>query len=374
MRNLYKVIALVSTMLITLQSIAQVNVTSTSGTSPVTYTTLKLAFDAVNAGTHTGVITIGISANTTETASAVLYASGTGSSSYSRILITPEGGATRTITGAVSGHLIDLNGALNVTINGLNTAGNALTISNTATGAVSTIRFINDASYDTVTNCTVLGSSSTLTYGTFFFSTGTVTGNNNNAISNCNIGPAGTSLPINSIYSAGLSDVIPNSNTTITGNNIYDFFSASNKSNGIFLETKTSGWTITNNKIYQTATRTYTTGNAHIGIYSLNNGNGFTITGNTIGYASSGGTGVYTMAGSVASTFIGISVGGIGTGTTTIQGNTITAIKITTTGTTATGPGVPVSARWNARAIASEAWSGSFTSITALVTSASILE
>ena len=96
MRNLYKVIALVSTMLITLQSIAQVNVTSTSGTSPVTYTTLKLAFDAVNAGTHTGVITIGISANTTETASAVLYASGTGSSSYSRILITPEGGATRT--------------------------------------------------------------------------------------------------------------------------------------------------------------------------------------------------------------------------------------------------------------------------------------
>ena len=31
---------------------------------------------------------------------------------------------------------------------------------------------------------------------------------------------------------------------------------------------------------------------------------------------------------------------------------------------TATGPGVPLSARWNARAIASDAWSGSITSIT----------
>ena len=38
-----------------------------------TYTTLKAAFDAVNAGTHTGTITLGISANTTETAVAVFF-------------------------------------------------------------------------------------------------------------------------------------------------------------------------------------------------------------------------------------------------------------------------------------------------------------
>ena len=58
---------------------AQVDVTSTGGTPSASYTTLKSAFDAINAGTHTLVITIGISANTTETDSAVINGSGTGS-------------------------------------------------------------------------------------------------------------------------------------------------------------------------------------------------------------------------------------------------------------------------------------------------------
>jgi uncharacterized membrane protein YjjB (DUF3815 family) len=52
---------------------SQVSVTATTATQgPTTYTTLKAAFDAVNAGTHKGVITIAISGNTTETAAAVL--------------------------------------------------------------------------------------------------------------------------------------------------------------------------------------------------------------------------------------------------------------------------------------------------------------
>ena len=41
-------------------------------------TTLKGAFDAINRGTHQGTITIGISGNTTETAPAVINASGSG--------------------------------------------------------------------------------------------------------------------------------------------------------------------------------------------------------------------------------------------------------------------------------------------------------
>src|SRR6188768_2286540 len=67
---------------------AQVDVTSSGGTLSATYTTLKTAFDSINAGAHTGVITIGISANTTETASAAINASGTGSASYSGITIS----------------------------------------------------------------------------------------------------------------------------------------------------------------------------------------------------------------------------------------------------------------------------------------------
>ena len=59
------------------------------------YATLKDAFDAINAGTHTGVINIGVCGDTTETASAVLNASGVGAASYTLVLITPTGVRTR---------------------------------------------------------------------------------------------------------------------------------------------------------------------------------------------------------------------------------------------------------------------------------------
>ena len=149
---------------------AQVNVNPGAGS----YTTLKGAFDAINAGTHTGAVTVDIVGDTTETASAVLNASGAGAASYTSIIISPSGGAARTISGAVVGHLVDLNGADNVTINGLNAGGNALTISNTAAGASSTIRFTNDATLNVVQNSTLLGS--TTSFGVVYFATGTTTG------------------------------------------------------------------------------------------------------------------------------------------------------------------------------------------------------
>ncbi|MGC2627402.1 MAG: hypothetical protein WA269_11225, partial [Candidatus Udaeobacter sp.] len=125
-----------------------VRVEATNSGNNADYTTLKAAFDAINAGTHTGVINIGVCADTTETASAVLNASGVGSANYTLVLITPTG--VRTISGAIvaGSPLIDLNGADNVTIDGLNSGGNSLTISNTtasATAGTSTIRLINGA-------------------------------------------------------------------------------------------------------------------------------------------------------------------------------------------------------------------------------------
>jgi hypothetical protein len=53
--------------------------------------------------------------------------------------------------------LLNFNGADNVIINGLNTGGNSLTISNTSTSTAagtSTIRFINDATNNIIRNCT----------------------------------------------------------------------------------------------------------------------------------------------------------------------------------------------------------------------------
>src|SRR5712691_3631566 len=160
---------------------AQVDVTATLGTGFASYTTVKGAFDAINAGTHKGTITIGLSGNTTETLPAVLNASGSGSASYTSIAMSPTGGAARTISGAITAGspLIDLNGADNVTIDGLNTGGNSLTISNTtasATAFTSTIRFILGATSNTITNATVSGSfsgSHTTAGGNIYFSTDT---------------------------------------------------------------------------------------------------------------------------------------------------------------------------------------------------------
>src|SRR5205814_2365515 len=120
------------------------------------YGSLKLAFDALNANpTQTAnTIAIFIVADTTETASAVLNEPSGGS--WISLTIIPNG--ARTVSGNIAGALIDLNGADNVTINGVN-AGNSLLLSNTSTNpAASTIRFINEATNNTIQNCTIQGS------------------------------------------------------------------------------------------------------------------------------------------------------------------------------------------------------------------------
>ncbi|MBN8682365.1 MAG: hypothetical protein J0L99_06920, partial [Chitinophagales bacterium] len=289
------------------------------------YPTLGDAFTAINGGAQTGAtITVSIVGNTTEAATAALN-----QNDWSTLSITPSGGAARTITGSFVGHLVELNGADNVSINGLNTGGNSLTISSTALGASTALRFVNDASNNLVTNCSLLGSGDA-SFGVVSFSSGTTTGNDGNTISNCNIGPAGAALPLNGIHSLGTSAAIDNSGNTITGNNISDFFSAGSATNGMNINTGNSGWTITNNKLFQTATRTYTTANTHNGI-NITSGTGYTISGNTIGFANASGTGTYAMAGTIATRFIAINLGlTAGAPASSVQGNTVTNIMLNT--------------------------------------------
>src|SRR5687767_8385910 len=66
------------------------------------YATLADAFTAINAGTHTGAITVAIVGDTTETATATLNASGTGTANYTSVAITPSGGP-RSISGTITG-------------------------------------------------------------------------------------------------------------------------------------------------------------------------------------------------------------------------------------------------------------------------------
>jgi len=343
----------------TVASSNNVEVTATGGTALASYATLTAAFAAVNAGTHTGTISVRIWGNTTEIATAVLNGSGAGAASYTSISIQPKGGAARTISGSLALPLIDINGADNVTIDGLNTGSNSLTISNTSTSIVSgtsTIRFQTDATSNTITRCSILGSA-TMALATnggniWFGSAAVTTGNDNNTVSFCDIGPAGVNLPSKCVYFSGTSNTDPgtaNSGNVITNNNIFDYFSATLASAAIDLNTGSVSTTISNNKFYQSATRTQTTGATHRAI-SINNssGNGYQITGNTIGFANSSGTGTYSFVGIASSVFIPIFLSVGTTTTSSVQGNTIAGIAMSgaVSGTSSSAPfrGIYVSA------------------------------
>ncbi|HKP02354.1 MAG TPA: Calx-beta domain-containing protein, partial [Chthoniobacterales bacterium] len=104
-------------------SFAQVTVTATAGvTGPTPYVTLGQAFQAINAGTHQGSITIDIATSTNEGGvPANLNSSGAGPAVYTSVLIRPKGDDVAIIGAPPTGiGVIQLNGADNVTIDGDN--------------------------------------------------------------------------------------------------------------------------------------------------------------------------------------------------------------------------------------------------------------
>jgi hypothetical protein len=320
---------------------AQVTLTATSGTNTTSgsFITLKEAFDAINAGAHQGTIVININASFTESASAVLNASGSGSASYTGISIYPTTTGL-SISGELAAPLIDLNGADNVTIDGrVNGTGitKSLTISNTSTGSTagtSTIRFINDASSNTIKYCTLKGSSTDAAAGIVFFSSGTTTGNDNNTIDNNDItNAADANRPLNAVYALG---TVGNNNetNTISNNNIYNFLSKVAASNGINISSYNSAFTISGNSFYETASFAATASVAYNVILisaASGDGNGFTVSGNYIGGSAAlcGGS-VWTKTG-FNNVFTAISLT-TATGTANeIQGNTIQKFSWTNT-------------------------------------------
>ena len=248
----------------------------------------------------------------------------------------------RTVTGAITAGspLINLNGAKNVSINGENVGGNSLTLSNTtasATASTSTIRLINGAQNNIITNCTVLGSStqrSATAGGNILISTSTGGANSGNFITNNNIGPAGANLPTKGVMSLGSASPNNNTNNIIDNNNIFDFFSPTISVAGVSLQANTTITTVSNNRLYQTAPRVFTAALSYTGISgAIGTGAGTaTITGNTIGFGAANGTGTTTISGN-ANTMAGISFSSASTvAATSIQGNTISGISQSTAG------------------------------------------
>lgn len=300
------------------------------------YPDLGSAFTAINSGAQTGAsIVVAILNNTTEVATATLNAG-----TWNGMSIVPAGGGARTITGNIAGPLISFNGADKVLVDGLNSGGNSLTIDNTNTTTASTIQFINDAHILAVQNCTVRGANTSVTSGTIFLSTGTLTGNDSITLNTVNIQESGINFPTNGIYSAGTNvGGQENSFIVINACNISNYFNAGSVSVGLFAATGNTEWTISNNRFFQTATRTYTTANTHRGI-QMTSGNNHAVSGNIIGYATSTATGTYAMAGTIATRFTGIEMN-VGTAVaSSVQGNTVTAISLATSSGAATTNGV----------------------------------
>ncbi|HRH65513.1 MAG TPA: hypothetical protein PLU53_04400, partial [Bacteroidia bacterium] len=336
-----------------LQSSAQVSVL---GANPLTpngiYATLGAAFTAINARPQTALnISITITANTVEAATANLIQS---SMPWATLSIQPVG--VRTVTGNIAGPLIQLNGADNVTINGLNAGGNSLTISNTnALNQAATIKFLADATNNLVTNCNVFGSSigvyNNATDGAviWFSTAGAGAGNDNNTISNNDLGPAGANLPGIYIKSHCITAGKDNSNITITGNTIHDYYSSGQMSAGVYAFTGSSGWTITNNRFYQTNPLALNiSGNPYPNnTYSaivIKSGNGYTVSGNYCGFANAAGTG-YTVITNTVSNFAGsvqpIIINTVAGATSTVSNNIIGGFDLTSSRSTGTaGSGI----------------------------------
>ena len=306
------------------------DVTKTVGASGADYARLQLAFAAINSGTLQGQIVLQIIGSTTETASAVLNASGSGSANYTSVHIYPT--AASTISTAGNWVAIDLNGADNVTIDGrIDGSGtpNSLAIIGTSTGnGAAGIRFVNSAENNTVKYCNIQACSASSSMGIIAFGGSSLgNGNDNNIVENCNLTNSGSNRPYNGIVSSG-STGRENNGVIIRNNNIYDTFQTGVSSNGISINTNSVGFTISGNSIYETTDFVTNTGSSLIynGIY-VSSTSQHTISGNYIGgkAALCGGAQWSITAGNTAY-FCGIYAYA-GNTATTISNNTIANIN-----------------------------------------------
>lgn len=259
-------------------------ITKTVGGVGANYATLKAAFDAVNAGTISGIITLQITGSTTEAASAKLNASGSGSANYSLITIYPTSSGY-SISGNFNSDLIKFDGADNVVIDGrVNQLGDANLIINNANTAnvATTIKFTNSAENNTIKYCYLKASVPYSNCGVIVFATSSAgNGNDNNLIDNNYISSDVSGRLYNAIYSQG-SVGYENSENIISNNNIYDFLSSTTSSRGINILSNSNNWIVRDNSFYETTTITPSTNHNYF-LISIGTSTSHLISGNYLG-------------------------------------------------------------------------------------------
>jgi hypothetical protein len=235
-----------------------------------------------------------------------------------------------------------------------------LNIIDTTTAGVA-IKFDNGASNNLIQYCDLQGRNTvnanvpSTAAGVLYFGNGGANGNDNNTIDHCNIHStgAGSVKPSIGIYSLGYinqTGVVAyqaqfNDANTISNCNIYDYYAAGNAA-GLELNYGNTGWTIAGNSFFQTepiaVTSSATSYNRAIWLIPYRGtaqiGNGFLITGNYIGGSAPGcGGTAYTLASGSAGYFeamrLELADAATPQAATSIQGNVINNIAITTSST-----------------------------------------
>ncbi|MBL0177030.1 MAG: hypothetical protein IPP94_17535 [Ignavibacteria bacterium] len=324
--------------------IAPAIITVGSGGTYATLTGAAGFFQTINTSTVSENLTVQIISDITEPGTYALnqwVESGAGG--YT-ITIQPDGTTMRTLSNTITNGLIRLDGADRVTIDGSSGgSGRYLTIRQTNV-SYPTVTLINDARKNTVRNCVLEGQLTSTSTGIVLFSTTTGTlGNDSNTVTQCLIRNVSAQNNSIGIYASGTTTTTNhfNSNNAITDNLIANPFLATGTCAGIYVTTGNTDWTITGNRIYQEATRVFTSGITHYGIYVSNaSGNNFVVNNNLIGFADSTGAGFTTQT--ISTTALARSYYGVylSVGTTTassVQGNVIGGIVDTSAVTTIYG-------------------------------------
>jgi hypothetical protein len=298
---------------------SQFSVTGSTGANG-TYTSLTASstgvFAKINATAQTGNnIIITVSGNSTSETSETALNSG----AWTSLTIYPTGTGPYTISTCTSNPLINFNGADNVTIDGrINQTGSTIALILEATGNGRTIRFGNDATYNTIKYSKITGACTG--DAIIFFATPTTTGNSYNTIDNCEI-TSSNARPLNAIYS-GSSGSVDNIGNIISNNKIYDFFNFGNNSYGIYIDASSTGWSITGNSFYETKSFVPIVA-ANLCVICIKAGNNFTVSGNYIGGSSAQCEGTWTKTNAYNNTFYAIYLNVGVTTASNVQGNII---------------------------------------------------
>ncbi|MCI1190169.1 hypothetical protein MON38_22310 [Hymenobacter sp. DH14] len=248
-------------------------------------------------------------------------------SAINALTIRPAAGVSSVLTGTFTFGA----GSAYATLSGNNgTVARALTLRQ-PNPAAPTVAFGGDANHNVLREATVLGSNSLLTSGVVVVGSGTVAGNDYNALTECFVGNADPAqLPANLVYAVSTSGV--NDGFSLTNCELFNF-----DRTGVLVSTGNGNqWTISNNSFYYNAAALPTAAQTGIDFRPGAIANDATVSGNFIGGQAAGATGgTWTNGGTQNFRGIVMSCGSSIVLTNEVTNNVVREVSLTGVGSTA---------------------------------------